>query len=135
MTLRSELVGAVEYQRNPDKLLRSGQLVSIVLPCDFAKALAVTESTDLAVASQWIESVLPRKRGICRLGWFTSTTSKPGCAEARSRRRHMNRCLRLRSGSPKQSTKTNAAEPCTRDCCRCGEAPSSHPRRSMTATT
>lgn len=77
MTLRSELVGAVEYQRNPDKLLRSGQLVSIVLPCDFAKALAVTEKTDLAVASQWIESVLPRKRGICRLGWFTSTTSKP----------------------------------------------------------
>ena len=77
MTLRCELVGAVEYQRNPDKLLRSDRLVSIVLPCDFAKALAVTESMDLAVASPSIESVLPRKRCIWRLGWLTSTTSEP----------------------------------------------------------
>lgn len=77
MALRSELVGAVEYQRNPDKLLRSDRLVSIILPCDFAKALAVTESTALSAASPSIESVSPRKRCICRLGWFTSTTSKP----------------------------------------------------------
>lgn len=77
MTLRSELVSAVEHFLNPDKLMRSNRIDSIVPPCDFGTALAVPESTDLAAASASIESVLPRKRRICRLGRFTSTTSKP----------------------------------------------------------
>lgn len=59
-----------------------------------------------------IESVLSRKRCICRLGGSLRLPRSPGCAEVRSRRRHANRCVRLRSESPNQSTKTDAAEPC-----------------------